>query len=497
MKSKGLHWFSGSLGFFFILTSLVITFLEFNQFNSQSATFPAGSRLADIPVGGLDETAAAARLSEFYAQPLALHIHASTLHADPSDLGFTFDIHHLIEEAVLQLDTGTFWDYLWNRPPKNPVVLPLDASVDQSQIRHYLNSEIVPRYIQSGHPITPIPGTTNFTAQIKGEQLVIEQAVTDITEALLSPTIHDVLLQTHEEADQAPSLEMLQAFLEHNIALSGFDQLVEIYLSPMETGDVLHFAVRQGTPLEPGVAFTAASTMKIPIMISVFRRVAEPTPDAVIALMRDMIVNSENPPADTLMSTYLDEIRGPLIVTEDLFQLGMENTFLGGYFYPGAPVLQVFNTPANQRTDIDLDPDNYSQTIPAEAGQLLSAIYSCAKENSGLLVDTFSDEITQAECQLMIDFLSGNQIGILIEAGLPPEGLAAHKHGYATELDGLLHAMSDAAIVFTPGDDYVLTIFIHDPARLDFDAGNQLIARLSQTVYNFFNNPDQAYWWFN
>jgi len=83
----------------------------------------------------------------------------------------------------------------------------------------------------------------------------------------------------------------------------------------------------------------------------------------------------------------------------------------------------------------------------------------------------------------------------LIEAGLPPEASVAHKHGWVQELDGLLHSMSDVAIVTTPGGDYVLTIFIYDPTRLNFDQGNRMIARLSQTVYNFFNLTDQTYWW--
>jgi len=85
----------------------------------------------------------------------------------------------------------------------------------------------------------------------------------------------------------------------------------------------------------------------------------------------------------------------------------------------------------------------------------------------------------------------------LIEAGLPAEASIAHKHGWVQELDGLLHAMSDVAIVSTPGEDYVLTIFIHDPVQLNYEQGNRLFARLSQTVYNFFNINDQAYWWFD
>jgi beta-lactamase class A len=346
-------------------------------------------------------------------------------------------------------------------------------------------------------PIMPIPNTTNFTTPKTGKTLDIEQGVTDITEALLSPTIHQVSLKTTTQASASQDFSILQAFLQHNIKLAEFNQLAEIYVESMATGESLHFAVQGGQLVTPGVAFTAASTIKIPIMISVLRQLDEPTPAAAVDLFERMIVYSENPPADTLMSTYLDQVRGPLIVSEDLAALGMENTFLAGYFYLGAPVLQIFETMANTRTDIYLDPDIYNQTITSEAGQLLSAIYTCAQDGSGLLTETFPGEITPTECQLMIDILAENKIGLLIEGGLGPEAIAAHKHGWVQELDGLLHSMSDVSIVFSPGGDYVLCIFIYDPDRLDFDEGNRLFTRLSQTVYNFFNINDQQYWWFD
>jgi hypothetical protein len=84
-----------------------------------------------------------------------------------------------------------------------------------------------------------------------------------------------------------------------------------------------------------------------------------------------------------------------------------------------------------------------------------------------------------------------------MEAGLPFGALAAHKHGWALDLDGQLRFMSDVGIVLTDGGDYVLNVFLHDSVRLDFDQGNRLIARLAQTVYNFYNLDQQAYWWFD
>ncbi|MFW5713705.1 MAG: serine hydrolase, partial [Brevefilum sp.] len=453
--------------------------------------------IAGIPVGGLSESEAILRIEDFYSLPVALEIEDNSIHVLPQEFGFIINTEELVSDAIENLEHGTFWDYLWNNANSPAVSTPLAASVDEDAVLAYLTGEITPRYTRPVRPITPILNTTNFLPSTYGERLDLEKAVADIRTALLSPEIHHVELQTTDEPDQSANAEMLQAFLQHNINWIGFEDLVEVYLQPMSTGTSLHFATIDGTAVSPDVAFTAASTIKIPIMISVLRRIEEPTPEAVINLLEQMIALSENSPADTLMSNYLDEVRGPLIVSEDLEALGMENTFLAGYFYLGAPVLALYETPANTREDVFLDPDIYNQTVPSEAGELLTAIYRCADDGSGLLTETFPDEISQTECQLMVDILADNNIGLLIEAGLPPEGIAAHKHGWVRELDGQLHSMSDVAIVFTPGGDYVLTVFIHDPERLDFDQGNRLIARLSQTVYNFFNIDNQAHWWFD
>ncbi len=497
MKSKFLRWAVGGLGVFFILSSLIITLVEFNRFKAEPTVFPAGSIIAGLPVGGLDKAQAVARLSEYYSLPLVLEIDGAKIHAQPEQLGFSIDSVDLVDQASEKIPLGNFWAHLWGNTGSDPIELSIAANVEEDQVLTYLNTEIVPRYTQPSSPLIPIPGTTNFKVAETGRRLNIEQAVADIRIALLSPSPQVVALQTQTSLDADPSIEMLDAFLRHNINWIGFDELTEVYLESLETGQILHFAVQDGVLVAPDVAFSAASTIKIPIMISVLRRTDEPTPQGVVDLFERMIVYSENPPADTLMSTYLNQVRGPLMVSEDLNALGMENTFLAGYFYLGAPVLQIYETPANSRDDIFLDPDIYNQTVPSEVGQLLSGIYTCAEDGGGLLTDTFPGEISQSECQLMVDILATNRLGLLIEAGLPPDAFAAHKHGWVQELDGLLHSMSDVAILFTPGGDYVLNVFIYDPVRLDFDEGNRLIARLSQTVYNFFNVDNQAHWWFD
>ena len=250
----------------------------------------------------------------------------------------------------------------------------------------------------------------------------------------------------------------------------------------------LDLAYQQGKVLPPGIAFTAASTIKIPIMISVFRRVSEPTPDDVMQNLEKMIEISENDPADWLMQHVIDPVTGPLDVSQDMQALGMKSTFLGGYFYLGAPLLKRFETPANQRKDYFTDPDIYNQTTPAEIGQLLGAIYQCSQDGSGLLTTVFPGQISQNECQEMITLLFGNHMPMLAAAGVPDGTKIAHKHGWVIEpSDGLMHSICDAGIIYSPGSDFILTIYRWNKDQILFDPANVQMADLAQLVYQFFN----------
>ena len=81
-----------------------------------------------------------------------------------------------------------------------------------------------------------------------------------------------------------------------------------------------------------------------------------------------------------------------------------------------------------------------------------------------------------------------NKIGVLIQAGVPSGTRIAHKHGWAIETDGLVHTYGNAALIYSPGGNYVLTIFAHHPVQAVFDPVNILFANISNAIYNFFNN---------
>ncbi len=145
------------------------------------------------------------------------------------------------------------------------------------------------------------------------------------------------------------------------IKLEKFNGLFELYLRDMNSDQVMHFAIKNQQDVPVDVAYSAASTIKIPIMVSTMRRLDDPPlPNTALNWMAQMIGESLNPPADGLMKAYMDNQRGPLMVTADMRELGYQNTFLAGYFEPGSPLLERIETPANQRRDIYLDPPDFT-----------------------------------------------------------------------------------------------------------------------------------------
>jgi len=494
-QSDPVRWIIGGFGVFFILISLYILFSDLASYRRESRVYPSGVSIASIPLGGLTRAEAEDRLNQVFSIPIELRYGEARMQFTPAELGLSVDITATLNGLEAAFPKGGWWQHLWGRSASAANLdYPLQVSFNPEACKAFLSENIIPRYDQPATAAMPILYTTNYTPGKAGTALDLEAALPAIQSALLSPSARIAELPINETPALPLDPANLEIFLKQTILLSGFDGLAELYMKPLPQGTPLHFAVRANEPVPPDVAYSAASTIKIPIMVSVFNHLGEPTPELALGWMRAMITQSENPPADALMRTYLDENLGPLMVTEDMRALGYRNTFLAGYFYTGAPLLQRILTPANSRTDVYLDPDFYNQTVPSEIGDLLGRIYRCAAAQDAQNTDLFPGSVTPSECQTMLNLLAENKIGALIEAGLPPEGDAAHKHGWTSDLDGLLHTMSDAGIVSTPGGDYALVIFINSPQQLLFDQGNRLFARLSQVIYNAFNLENQAAW---
>ena len=479
----------------FVVLAVVLTMFQLVGYSRQRNNYPAGMTIAGVAVGGVDAQIASERVLQVYSQPVEIQYAGEIIHIDPAVVGFSLDIESMLAAADLARTSSSFWagfwDYLWNRTSA-PSAIPLRATLPEERLRAYLQTEIAARYDQPASAAQPIAGSVNFVSGQAGQELDINRAVILIEDALRSPTSRVVSLSYQRTAPTRPTIENLEIQLKQIIELSGFDGVIGLYLLDLQNAQEIHFALDNGEELstQPDIAFTASSTIKIPIMVSNIINRGTPN-DQTDKLMKDVFQKSDNAAADILM-VQISSLRGPLIVTENMRAIGLENTFMAGFFCSPAnpcPLLARYSTPANQRTDVFTNPDEYNQTTASDIGMLLADIYQCAETGGGALMAAFPDKITQENCQLMIDYMVEDKFGSLLQAGLPDGTRVAHKHGFIPDRYGVVHDISDTGIIYTPGGNFILAIYTYHPVQAIWGEVNPLVVKITQTAYNFFNLP--------
>ncbi|MBN2548480.1 MAG: serine hydrolase [Anaerolineales bacterium] len=478
-----------------VLAAVVVTVLQLVRFSRVRSYLPAGLNIAGVPVGGLDRAQAAQRLFEVYSTPVELRYDGAVIHLQPSVIDFRLNTDSMLAVADLERTQKQFWqdfwDYLWGRT-YFPSQIPLSANFSEPRLRIFL-AEIADRYDTPAEAPQPIPGTVNFQPGKAGKALDVEGSVLLIEAALNSLDSRVIELPLQRTDPSRPLFQNLEVLLRQTLTISGFDGLAGVYLLDLQTAQEMHFAIQAGQEVNvknEDIAFTASSIIKIPIMVSAFRRIDENADSETLKLLSDMIDKSGNEAADWLMDRVIDPQRGPLLVTQDMTALGLKNTFLAGYFSLGSPLLARIETGANSRTDVFTDPDPYSQTTISDIGMLLEDIYQCAQRGGSALTAVFPGEITQTECQAMNTYLINNRLPVLLTAGLPEATQIAHKHGWVT-LNGVINTIGDAGIIYTPGGNFIMVVFLYHPTQLIWDPSSALVAELARAAYNYYNLPAQ------
>ncbi len=446
---------------------------QFPQYRAYRSRFPLGISLAGIPVGGMEPEAARRTLEERFNAPLELHYLDTSLILYPKDVGFRVRADEMVAQALRAREKMGFWrDFLafLLRHPILTLDVPLDATYDEEEIKRFL-SEVASQHDRPFHRPQAMLETLSFAPGQPGQRLNVEASLPLVIKALTSTEERKVDLVVEAIRPPEPDIGLLKGLLEK--LLEDFPGVVGVFVKGLSDGEEMG--------INADVAFSGMSTLKVAIAEEVFRHLDEP-PDAQTTgfLTETLTLSGRNCAANQLLSLIGDgdAHRGAEELTESLRYLGLVNTFMTPYGNKGPP--PRISTPANSRTDKDTNPDPYIQTTPKEIGLLLEMIYWCAR-GGGTLIAAYPDQITPHECQEILSLMEANHEGTLIEDGLPNGTRIAHKHGWIEDT----HA--DAAIVFSPSGDYVISIFVHRPGRLDFETSIPLIADISKATYNYFN----------
>ena len=512
-----------------VLMAAVLIGIELRNYSSEVDSLGADVKMGGVQVGGLNESQRLEQLEKVYVgQPIFLRYEGNPIWLYPAEVGFQLDMEGM--QAAAAAESGRednywagFWNYLW-RKPQPAIEVELLATYNEEELDKYLD-DISNRYDASAQGANFDLVSMNFSGGSGNTALDKNATRPLITAALFNsdPASRTIDLPTVSfqgaAADMNTLREAIIAYLNsQGIFYDGDTMTVSVYVQDLKTGEEMGIL--------PNVQHSALSTIKVGILISYFRhQITAPEPGDKYWLAA-AIICSVNSSANELMHStvdYTSYVEGTKYTTQTMCEAGATNTAIRSSLYNGTKEqlqnggfnADIYYTTAadtpcptsniGNELDTSVQPqvDSLNKTTAADMGTLLMQIYDCAMYGSGLRT-IFPDEITQLECQEMLEVLNGTRFVHLSELGVP-EDVALHnmyhKVGYGVTLNeagtsaiGGTGVVADVGIISSPNTDYIFTIYISEKDTDNDGNANYsrwfTIADVSRIVWNYFN-PDQ------
>jgi beta-lactamase class A len=468
---------TGCIAWLIIIAAVATLFLAWQYFSFRltNRTLPAGMTMAGLSVEGMTREQALNALEVAFASPLEVTYQEQCLSLPPNSVELRYDAEATSAnlDATLSEREGLngFIAHVLRRQPE-PVDVPVVVSYSGERLDGFL-ARVAQQYDRLPQEPVPLPESLGFRAGQPGRELDIEASRARLAAALVSATDQQVELVVRTEAAPTPDLDVLEQLIQsltddHEGLIPG------IFVKDLQTGDELE--------INADVAFSGLSVLKIAILEETYRALdLPPDPEMTDWLSDTMGVTSSNFKANLLLRDVIgdgDGYLGAENLNASMHHLGLKNTFIAAPYDEETSL--TIATPANSRTDIATEPDPYMQTTPLDIGLLLEMIHQCSQGGGALMV-AYPGNLTVEECSQMIEWMGTNRIDSLIEAGVPVGITVAHKHGFSGDTHG------DAALVLSPGGDFVLVVFLHRPQWLEWDESAPLIADIATVTYNYFN----------
>lgn len=446
--------------------------------------FPPGTTVAGITIESLTMDQASALLIEHYMSPLVLFRNDQRVaELSPQDVGFVIDLEGMLAQVKNQWQAQELWrryaEFVIGLSPQ-PITVELHATHDDAALAERLKT--VASFVDE--PAAP-PSFLSESGTVKdgrpGYVTDMEASLLMVRDALYRPDERAIQLQFVEQ----PAPEWGMYLLEDEIQkqLDSFDGFGSVFVLDLQTGEEV--------AINADVALSGLSILKILIFIEVYRALDQPPDDYTTGLLEETATRSSNHSANLLLHVIAGEdntYRGADILTQAVRDLGLVNTFMAVPYDAIAVATRpsTYQTPANSREGIITNPDPTMQTTAEEMGIALAMLYYCAQGEGGFLA-VYPEEITQEECQAIIDLMVRNEEGNLIRYGVPENIPVSHKHGWSVNEHG------DAGLVYSPSGDYAIMIYLAQPESdwLSSEYSFPIIREIARAAYNYFNfdNP--------
>lgn len=485
-----------------VIAAFALFVYELLQFTQQEDRLPIGVIAGDVPVGNMTELEAQTEIEDAYSSPVTLYYDTdSPINLIPDEIGFTVNTDVMIANARAAGETGSgfwgrFFDYMLGLESTGQEAIPLVADYQTNALRTRLN-EIADVYDREGSTFNTDLETLMISTDGAGYELDVEAAIPVIESALLRPNNRAVALPIIGGNTGRPGMDALE-----NLILDYLDSEGFIYDGQTSTASIFILDLLTGEEIniQGDIAYTAASTIKVGIMLDLYRIEDEEMDRDQAFLMANSMLCSNNSSSNRIIDTYLgagERFTGIASVTNNYQFIGANNTFLTAPFVDGS-VQEFGNITAPETSpnpNFDTNPDTFNQTTAEDMGTIYSLIYDCAQYGSGLMTIYPDGQYTQYECQQMLELMSANDLQRLLQAGVPEGTRISHKNGWlpADFSQGIIGATTgDAGVVFSPnGRDYVISVYLWEAGETTGFNRWELIEEISRATWNYFNpeNP--------
>ena len=463
-----------------IVIAAVIAFLlawQYLDYRTASRTLPAGMTMANLPVEGETREQALNQLEVAFATPVEVTYQGERMLLSPDAVELRFDA----EKTTANLDAALaarmgfdgFVTHVLRQPPE-PEDVPVAVTYSEERLDGFL-ARIARQYDRPPQAPVPLPDNLVFRAGRAGQELDVEASRALLAAALVSAADRQTELVV--KSSEPPPLEITVLDQMIRSLTDDYPNIIPgVFIKDLQTGEELG--------INEEVAFAGLSVLKIAILEETYRALDTPLDvDVTDWISASLGITSSNFKANLLLRDVIGEgdgYAGAEKLTASMNYLGLPNTFMVAPYDADCPY--TIPTPANSRTDITTNPDYCMQTTPQDMGLLLEMIYQCSQDGGGALTVAYPGAFTAEECSEMIDWMTKNSFDNLIEAELPEGTVVAQKHGFGNEGP---HA--DAGIVFSPGGDFVIVIYLDSPQYLEWAESSSLAARIAKATYNYFN----------
>jgi beta-lactamase class A len=426
---------------------------------------------AGVDLSGLTPEAARKKLADALAaltRPLEVQLGEQQIILKPEDIGFAVSLDEMLDQA---------------QAAQSGARVPLAVHYDEAKLRAALAGLATQDNIAPS--ISVITSTDTFSRSFAvrgGTTLDVDAAVKQIDERLRAVGSARRVTLTLAPGAARPTPAQLQ---EQIAALAkGFKGTVGVYVYDLASGT-------QIAGLNERTAFTAASTIKVAIMLNAYVNLPKLTAKQTEALKK-MIVESDNLKANDVMAASAggtateSAFQGAEEMSAMLADLGLKNTFLYVPF-ESADFIKLYKVkyktgPKQGGEAPFITSSNTLRTTPYEMAQIYIYLEQCSR-GQGVLLEKFSKNLTADRCQEMIDWLEKNGDAKRMMSGLPKGARVAHKSGWVPP-----QVQADVGTVRSRGGDFVISIYIYQPGERYSDKVVQgLIGSYARLVYSYYN----------